>query len=88
MSNNKTMSWGWIIFWIIFFWPVGLIFLFQKLGRDKLAVLKNSKIVSIIAEQAVTKEQSCVVACKGCGAKNTVIIGQIGECEYCCSPIE
>ncbi len=49
MSNSKTMSWGWIIFWFILFWPVGIFFLFKKLSGDKTATLKNSKTVSIIS---------------------------------------
>lgn len=49
MSNNKTMSWGWIIFWFVIFWPVGIFFLFKKLNGDKTATLKNSKTVAIIS---------------------------------------
>ena len=30
---------------------------------------------------------TCVVACKGCGANNTIVIGQAKECEYCGSPM-
>jgi hypothetical protein len=48
MSNKKNLSWGWIIFWIIIFWPVGIFFLFKKLNDDKTAILKNSKTVSNI----------------------------------------
>lgn len=49
MEKKKTMSWGWIIFWCIFFWPVGVYFLFKKLSSDKAATLQSSKKVSIIA---------------------------------------
>lgn len=49
MQNKKTMTWGWIIFWCIIFWPVGLFFLFKKLSGDKSATLNNSKTVSIIS---------------------------------------
>jgi hypothetical protein len=49
MTTGKTMSWGWIIFWFIIFWPIGIFFLFRKLNRDKTATLKNSKTISIIS---------------------------------------
>lgn len=31
MARKKTMRWGWIIFWIIVFWPVGLYLAIKKL---------------------------------------------------------
>ena len=30
---------------------------------------------------------SKVIKCPGCGASNTVIVGKVGECEYCGSPL-
>ena len=49
MASKKTMSWGWIIFWCILLWPLGLFFLFRKIGSDKTATLKNSKTVAVIS---------------------------------------
>ena len=31
MNNNKFTKTGWIIFWFIFFWPVGVYFLYKRL---------------------------------------------------------
>lgn len=49
MQQTKTMSWGWVIFWCVIFWPVGIFFLFKKLSSDKAATLQSSKKVSIIS---------------------------------------
>jgi len=51
MSNGikKSMSWGWLIFWLIIIWPVGIFFLFRKLTADKTAILKYSKIIAIVS---------------------------------------
>lgn len=49
MSNKKTMSWGWIIFWFVIFWPIGLFFLFKKISTDKTATLKNSKTIANVS---------------------------------------
>lgn len=49
MNNNKGMSWGWIIFWLIMFWPVGLFFLFKKLNTDKSATLNSGKSLNTIS---------------------------------------
>lgn len=49
MENNKTMSWGWIIFWFLVFWPVGLYSCYKKISGDKSAILKNSKNIFIIS---------------------------------------
>jgi len=46
---KKPLSWGWIIFWCIFFWPVGLFLVFQRANTDRSAILKNSKTVRIIS---------------------------------------
>lgn len=39
-------------------------------------------------QTAAAQPQTKVIACSGCGANNTIIIGQINECEYCGSPLE
>ena len=39
--GKKTTSWGWIIFWLIIFWPVGLFLLFKKLATDKSALMSE-----------------------------------------------
>src|SRR5690625_4846369 len=47
--ENKGTKWGWIIFWLIIFWPVGLFMLFRKLATDKSAIMGDkSRSLSII----------------------------------------
>lgn len=51
MANTRknSTSWGWIIFWFILFWPVGLFLLFKKQSIDKSAILKNTKTLFIVS---------------------------------------
>jgi len=46
-TGGKQTSWGWIIFWFILFWPVGLVLLIKRQKSDKSAVLKDYKGVTI-----------------------------------------
>lgn len=47
--EKKGTSWGWIIFWLIIFWPVGLFLLVKKLLTDKSALMSGKTwIVSAI----------------------------------------
>jgi hypothetical protein len=39
--EKKGTSWGWIIFWLIIFWPVGLILVIKKLATDKAALMSG-----------------------------------------------
>ena len=49
-KTKKSTSWGWIIFWLIIFWPVGLFLLFKKLATDKSALMsEKTGPLSIIA---------------------------------------
>ncbi len=49
MDNNNTTSWGWTIFWLIVFWPVGLFLVIKKMSTDK-SVLMSGKtgVLSVI----------------------------------------
>ncbi len=49
MQKQKSVSWGWIIFWCIFFFPVGVYLIFERLKIDKTATLNNSKTVITIS---------------------------------------
>ncbi|MCL2146339.1 MAG: hypothetical protein FWH52_00905 [Synergistaceae bacterium] len=51
MVNNtkKSTSWGWIVFWFILFWPVGVYLLIKKLSVDKSAMMKSSKTLFIVS---------------------------------------
>jgi len=48
-KEKKTMAWGWIIFWFIVFWPLGVLFLLRKLSKDKSAVWKDSRKVTTMS---------------------------------------
>ena len=38
---SKGTSWGWIIFWLIIFWPVGLYLDIKKMSVDKSAMMSG-----------------------------------------------
>jgi hypothetical protein len=48
-TKKKTRSWGWVIFWFILFWPVGLILLFKKINSDKATMFKDGNKVTIMS---------------------------------------
>lgn len=39
--EKKGTKWGWIIFWLFLFWPVGLFLLIKKLATDKAALMSR-----------------------------------------------
>lgn len=41
MEYRKETGWGWIIFWLIIFWPVGLFMVIKKLSTDKSALMSG-----------------------------------------------
>ena len=46
---KSSMSWGWIVFWLIVFWPVGLFLMVKKLANDKSAMMSGKTgTVSVI----------------------------------------
>jgi len=48
--EKKGASWGWIIFWLIIFWPVGLLLVVKKLATDKSALMSGKTgALSVIA---------------------------------------
>ncbi len=42
----------------------------------------------IVNETQEEEKQTKVVKCKECGAKNTIVIGETKECEYCGSLLQ
>lgn len=44
---------------------------------------KNGQISQELVDDAAQNKETKVVKCKECGAKNTIIVGQTKECEYC-----
>jgi hypothetical protein len=48
-TGKKSTSWGWIVFWFILFWPIGLILLFKRLALDKSATMRCHKTLFIIS---------------------------------------
>ena len=52
--------------------------------EDDELIIKNAKQnTSDFVEEREEKKETKVVKCKECGAKNTVVVGQTKECEYC-----
>jgi len=51
MTENQKIpyAWGWIIFWFIMFWPLGLFLLVRKLSAEKSATLQGSRIMTILS---------------------------------------
>ena len=48
VKEKKSTSWVIIIVVLIIFWPVGLFLLYRKITADKVAALKNSKVLNIM----------------------------------------
>lgn len=53
------------------------------IDNDMLVMKNNEDIFQEIIYETPKTKQTKVVKCKECGAKNTVIIGETIECEYC-----
>lgn len=47
MKEKKSPRWGWIIFWLIVFWPVGLFLMIKKLNDKSALMSGNTKGLSI-----------------------------------------
>lgn len=48
---GKKSSWGWIVFWLIFFWPIGLVMALNKMEYDKSSFVSGkSKILSLVGK--------------------------------------
>ncbi len=43
-NTKKSLGWGWIIFLLIIFWPIGLILVIRKLATDKKALMSGKTI--------------------------------------------
>lgn len=93
-TNKKAMSWFWIIFWLLLFWPLGLFFLFKRVTFSPENQEATSEQVQTLPEAApaqrpnpeTSKQQSKIVACSSCGANN-ILHDTTGECDYCGSAI-
>lgn len=48
----------------------------------------NDVLNDYIEERIVKKKETKIIKCKECGAKNTVVIGEKNECEYCGSLLQ
>lgn len=54
------------------------------LDEDELVLSDNkSNGNSVVLEKPTVNKDTKVVKCKECGAKNTIIVGEKNECEYC-----
>jgi len=46
-TSRRQISWGWIIFWFIVFWPIGIVLLIVQQKNYKSATLKSYKGVMV-----------------------------------------
>lgn len=53
-------------------------------------VLPNTNVVqpTFNNQNANTNAQQRTIKCPNCGGNNIIVVGQVGECEFCGSPIE
>jgi len=83
-TGKKQTAWGWIIFWFILFWPVGLILLIKRQTVDKSATLKSNKGVFIASYilmalgiiyliLAITEDPDLLAAFFVCGGGGVVV---------------
>ena len=81
-KENKTTSWGWIIFWILIFWPVGVYLLIKKLAVDKSATMKSGNGLTIAAYILMGMGVICLLASLSEGSEGgtmyAVLLGATG----------
>ncbi len=53
------------------------------LEDDELIIKTTNQVTQEFTDDIIQNKETKVVKCKECGAKNTVIVGQASECEYC-----
>lgn len=51
--------------------------------NDELIMKNIGQVSENIIEGAIQNKETKIVKCKECGAKNTVVVGQPKECDYC-----
>ncbi len=49
MKTNKSLSWFWVIFWVILFFPIGFYLFIKKLTNDKAALMSSRRGILSIA---------------------------------------
>ena len=54
--------------------------------EDNELILNGSNIDN--EEKTTEKKETKIVKCKECGAKNTIVVGEKNECEYCGSLLQ
>ena len=57
-------------------------------GTRELVLPQNRHAENTLQNDYEQNVQTKVVTCKSCGARNTVVVGKTGECEFCGSPID
>jgi len=61
IENNRTTSWGIVVFFLFIFWPIGLILLFKKLATDKSAAIRCGKSLTRISYVMIGIGLICLV---------------------------
>lgn len=57
-------------------------------NRPYYTITANDPVNTAPSTNTYTEPAVTVVVCKSCGAKNKIVSGTVGECEYCGSPIQ
>lgn len=58
------------------------------LDDDELIIKGVTDVINNVVEEKTTeKKETKIVKCKECGAKNTIVVGEKSECEYCGSSL-
>ena len=72
--EKKGTSWGWIIFWLVIFWPVGLFLVVKKFASDKSAIMSGKTgVLSVVGWILAGFGGICVLAADG--DSSMVIVG-------------
>jgi hypothetical protein len=87
-ARKKVMSLGWIVFWFIFFWPLGLYFLIKRYSSDRSAVMapeNGKKLMTVsyyILGLAALLLFSAITTAKKDAIISTIVFGSGGACLY------
>lgn len=94
MANKPVVSIGWIIFWFIVFFPVGVVLLIIRVLPIIIDFAKDAETIATSNKQdpwtkvLPMEPKEKTVTCKGCGARTLIENGKAKECEYCGSLVK
>lgn len=86
-GKDNYASWTAIVLWMIFFFPIGIILLAQRLlAQVPFEEIKQSFFppeTDVFVMNNPPPPKTKVIPCPGCGARTTISNGKTIECEYC-----